>query len=109
MSRLDWCGQVYSPKSKQYGLFKIDTIGDAYEAAAWLQDSDEEEANEDEKIARRKRNAEVCSCVVNIAWEMVSAVKSYAAKHDTPIQCRIGVSSGQVLAGMLGKLQVPAL
>ena len=28
--------QIYSAASKAMGLFKIDTIGDAYEAAAWL-------------------------------------------------------------------------
>ena len=102
---------MYSSKSKAHGLFKIDTIGDAYEAAAWLSDLQEEESDvegQEEEPSQRQRDAEVCACVVNVAWAMIEAVKSYAASRGARIECRIGISSGQVLAGMLGKLQVPA-
>jgi len=100
---------VYSAESRAQGLFKIDTIGDAYEAAAWLS----EETNDlpegtDEADARQRRvqmDGEVCSAVVKVAWAMIDVVKRYAAQQETTIECRIGIANGQVLAGMLGKLQ----
>ena len=105
---------------KALGLFKIDTIGDAYEAAAWLCDPQQRgdaqqrdaqghatagNASSSSSVDGRQHDANVCACVVNVAWAMIDAVKAYSAQHDTKIECRIGVSSGQVLAGMLGKLQ----
>jgi hypothetical protein len=39
----------------------------------------------------------------------IQAVKTYAVQEETAIECRIGISSGQVLAGMLGRLSLSCL
>jgi len=95
---------VYSSESKAHGLFKIDTIGDAYEAAAWLSEPTED-STEEELTRLRQRDAEVCAKMVKVGWSMIEAVTKYAAEQESKIECRIGIAYGQVLAGMLGKLQ----
>jgi len=53
--------------AKRLGLFKIDTIGDAYEAAAWLSDSyDGTCTTREEYEAVQQRDVDVCRCMVRL-------------------------------------------
>jgi len=53
--------------AKRLGLFKIDTIGDAYEAAAWLSDSyDGTCTTREEYEALQQRDVDVCRCMVRL-------------------------------------------
>jgi len=91
--------------AKRLGLFKIDTIGDAYEAAAWLSDSyDGTCTTREEYEALQQRDVDVCRCMNAVGWAMVEEVRKYSNSKGINIECRVGISSGQVLAGMLGKL-----
>jgi len=98
---------VTDKEARDLGVFKIDTIGDAYEAAAWLSDPVEgtcEAADDDDNEEQQKRDIDVARKMHAIGWAMIAAVTSYSEQQACKIECRVGLSSGQVLAGMLGKL-----
>jgi len=65
------------------------------EAAAWLSEPTED-LTEEELTRLRQRDAEVCAKVVKVGWSMIEAVKKYAAEQESMIECRIGISYGQV-------------
>ena len=73
--------------SEQYGLEKIKTIGDAYMIVGGLPEPMEDHA---EKVAR-------------YALEMLEIIQRYREKHDVPLELRIGISSGDAVAGVIGK------
>ena len=73
-----------------FGVFKMDTIGDAYVVAAWLG----EDNDKDDAIVARK--------VVELGHSFIDIVVS---AQPVAFECRVGVAAGQVCAGMLGKLQ----
>ena len=52
--------------------------------------------SEEELLEHRQRDAEVCAKMVRVGWSMIEAVKQYAASQQSPIECRIGISNGQV-------------
>lgn len=97
---------VTDADAKALGLFKIDTIGDAYEAAAWLSDSHDSAFLEDVDVfeEQQQRDSEICRKMNAVGWAMVDEVKNYSHTVGINIECRVGIASGQVLAGMLGKL-----
>ena len=72
--------------SQKYGAEKIKTIGDAYMLAAG--------------IPNKKTNH--CVIVANCALEMLKAVKKISDPADNPIQIRIGIHTGPVIAGVIG-------
>jgi len=75
-------------------VFRIDTIGDAFEAAAWLAPS-----ATNSTAAQDAADALTCDCMLRLGEALVGVVK------DMGLECRAGVASGHVVAGMLGKLQ----
>jgi class 3 adenylate cyclase len=99
------------------GLFKMDTIGDAYIAAGFvpwssIQPSHHTSSNgndlesarihaEEEAVA----TSQACERVLRAAREMIAAVAECRRKTGHDVHCRIGVSTGEVLAGVLGHLQ----
>ena len=70
-----------------YGLEKIKTIGDAYMVASGLP-------------VPRDDHAEV---IVELALEMRSTLDRLNQIFDQPLQVRIGINSGAVIAGVIGK------
>lgn len=73
--------------AEEIGLEKIKTIGDAYMVAAGLPEF-------------RQDHAEA---VAEMALRMVTAVRDYSQKSGHPLNIRIGINSGQVVAGVIGK------
>ena len=71
----------------KFGLEKIKTIGDAYMVVGGLP-----EARED--------HAEV---IAKMALHMVTAIENYSKGTNLPVKIRIGINSGQVVAGVIGK------
>jgi len=65
------------------------------EAAAWLSDP-REDVSEEKLLEHRQRDAQVCAKMVKVGWSMIEAVKLYSASQKSPIECRIGISYGQV-------------
>jgi adenylate cyclase len=73
--------------TEQSGLEKIKTIGDAYMAVAGVPDPHHDHA-------RR---------AVNLAIAMLTELQDYTAPDGTQIKARIGICSGPVVAGVIGR------
>jgi adenylate cyclase len=72
--------------TEKHGVEKIKTIGDAYMVASGL---NYEHENTAEHIA-------------DFALDMVKAVRDYAEQHHFPLALRVGISTGQVVSGVIG-------
>ena len=90
---------VFDAAVQERGLFKMDTIGDAYVVAGFLPSDDEVGAAHDQEIYR------VCLDVLHLARVMILTMARYRRRHARPTHCRIGVATGRVFAGVLGRLQ----
>ncbi len=85
--RLDEVFSRFDDIADDLGLEKIKTIGDAYMVAGGIP-------------ARRDGHA---AAVCEMALRMRDAVTEMAARDHEPIDVRIGVHSGPVVAGVIGK------
>ena len=74
------------------GLFKMDTVGDAYIVAALLPDG-----------VQQRRCA--CQGMLEVAKAMINGLERHFAETGQRVQCRIGVAVGEVTTGVLGHLQ----
>jgi adenylate cyclase len=72
---------------EKYDLEKIKTIGDAYMVASGL------------PIPRPDH----ADAIANMALEMQAAVNHFQAKHNETLKIRIGINTGVVIAGVIGK------
>jgi class 3 adenylate cyclase len=79
---LDEIFSRFDELTEQFGLEKIKTIGDAYMAAAGIPEP-------------RLDHAQAC---VGLGAAMRSVIKEYAG-----LKARIGINSGSVVAGIIGK------
>lgn len=70
----------------RHGIEKIKTIGDAYMAASGIPTPREDHA----------------AAVVKFARDMIAAMADFGEEH-APLQVRIGVHTGPVIAGVIGK------
>ncbi len=71
----------------RYGLEKIKTIGDAYMVVGGIPSA----------------NSEHVHAVAEMALEMRQAVADLAAVQEQPLNIRIGIQTGPVVAGVIGK------
>lgn len=71
----------------KHGLEKIKTIGDAYMVAGGL------------PLPR----ADHCEAVVAFAIDMLATCKGHTAWHGEPVNLRVGVNTGPVVAGVIGR------
>lgn len=72
--------------AQKYGLEKIKTVGDSYMAAGGVPLSRPDHA----------------TAVANMALDTLEVIKNYVW-HNEPIQVRIGINSGPVVAGVIGR------
>jgi class 3 adenylate cyclase len=77
----------FDEKAQKLGVEKITTIGDSYMAASGL-------------ITPRLDYARK---LVEYAHEMFSVIELFNAKHETSLSLAIGIDSGEVMAGIVGK------
>ncbi len=80
---------VFDVLVEKHGVEKIKTIGDAYMVAAGIPIS-------------RPDHAEV---LANFALDMQSEFARFNKENGLSLRLRIGISSGQVVAGVIGKLR----
>ncbi|MBY0226580.1 MAG: adenylate/guanylate cyclase domain-containing protein [Hyphomicrobium sp.] len=73
--------------ARVHGVEKIKTIGDAYMVAAGIPEPC------DDHLHR----------LAGMGLSMLAAVSRVAAERDTPLSIRIGIASGPVMAGVIGK------
>jgi len=71
----------------RHGLEKIKTIGDAYMVAGGLPTP----------------RPDHCETVVAFGLDMLAAVKRRTAWHGEPVRMRVGVNTGPVVAGVIGR------
>ncbi|MEM6503034.1 MAG: adenylate/guanylate cyclase domain-containing protein [Cyanobacteria bacterium P01_C01_bin.89] len=90
---VDWLNRLFSEfdrLAEQYNLEKIKTIGDAYMVAAGLPTPIDEPA----------------AAIANMALEMRDTIETlepeFIAKFNRPLDIRIGINSGPVIAGVIG-------
>jgi class 3 adenylate cyclase len=74
------------------GLFKMDTVGDAYIVAALLPEGDSQ-----------RRSA--CCGMLEVAKAMIRGLERHHSETGQRVQCRIGAAVGEVTTGVLGHLQ----
>nr|WP_017662039.1 adenylate/guanylate cyclase domain-containing protein [Baaleninema simplex] len=77
---------IFDRLAEKHGLEKIKTIGDAYMVAGGLPVPRDDHAD----------------AIANMALDMLDAIESFQPYSDTPIQIRIGINSGAVVAGVIG-------
>lgn len=71
----------------KYGVEKIKTIGDAYMVASGVPN-------------HLFDHADRC---IQLGREMISFMKEFSQKENIPLKIRIGINSGEVTAGVIGK------
>jgi adenylate cyclase len=84
---LDRLFSHFDTLAEQYGLEKIKTIGDAYMVAAGVPEPRPDHA----------------TALANLALDMVSCVEPGGDVGDLGLTLRIGVNSGPVVAGVIGR------
>ena len=81
---------LFDERSKREGVEKIKTIGDAYMAVTGL--SDQEENDGAERMIR-------------FAQGLLEDVQKFNESYPHKIQIRIGINSGNLVAGVIGKIK----
>ena len=78
---------VFDDLADRYGLEKIKTIGDAYMVAAGL------------PLPR----ADHCQAAAAFGVDLLTAVREFRAWNGEPVCVRVGIHSGPVVAGVIGR------
>lgn len=78
----------YDAIARKWGLYKVETIGDAYLGVTGCP----------EKVADHAARA------VNFSLDILEMVRNFKTVMGDPIQIRIGLNSGPITAGILGEL-----
>ncbi|MCM2327515.1 MAG: adenylate/guanylate cyclase domain-containing protein [Lysobacter sp.] len=79
---------MFDEIADRYGVEKIKTIGDAYMAAAGIESG---------------AQVHYADAVANMALEMLERVHAYRDRSGENIELRIGIGTGPVVAGVIGK------
>ena len=98
----------------------MDTIGDAYIAATLLppgpSSADDNDDDDDAGGGGARANPEhrqqlweACMGALEVARAMIEAVEEQRRWEGSELRCRIGLSVGPVVAGVVGRLQVRGL
>ena len=101
-ARLD--GQISTNRQRLtvwHGTVCVYACVRACDSAAWLSDSmdnsnDLQGADMDVFEQQQQRDIDVCRKMHAIGWAMIDVVNSYGQALGARIECRVGVSSGQV-------------
>jgi len=72
--------------TEKHGVEKIKTIGDAYMVVSGLSEGGRDTAEH----------------IADLALEMKESIQKYAEQHHFPLALRIGISTGQVISGVIG-------
>jgi adenylate cyclase len=84
---LDALFREFDEITDRFGLEKIKTIGDAYMAAGGVPEPIPDHARQ----------------VVRAGLAMVTATRAYAASSGMPVELRVGVHTGPLVAGVIGR------
>jgi class 3 adenylate cyclase len=73
--------------TERYGLEKIKTIGDCYMVVGGVPE----------------RRDDHCAAVASMALDMLREVDAFNAQNDASLRLRIGINTGSVVAGVIGR------
>ncbi len=90
VNEIDYCFQNFDMTISQFGLEKIKTVGDAYITAAGLPQQSDNHAHDTVKAA-----IALCEFMEKYKVQRLAAKTVY-------FECRIGINSGSVVAGIVG-------
>jgi len=80
----------YDAIAKKWGLYKVETIGDAYLGVTGCPNP--------------SRSGNAGADAVNFSLDIIEMVKGFKTVMGDPIQIRVGLNSGPITAGILGEL-----
>ena len=87
VSMLNEIFSTFDGLAEKHGLEKIKTIGDAYMVVGGLPEHRDDHAR----------------AIAEMALDMQSAIVILSEQHERPFKMRIGVNTGPVIAGVIGK------
>ena len=88
VAMLNGMTSLFDIRSEKEGIEKIKTIGDAYMAVCGLSDDPNNDGAEK---------------MIKFAKGLIEDVKEFNKKNNMNIQIRIGINSGDIVAGVIGK------
>lgn len=88
LSTLNKLWLEYDKVAKKWGVYKVETIGDAYLGV----------------VGAPERVPDHAQRSINFAIDIMDMVSKFKTSMDTGIQIRIGLNSGSITAGVLGDL-----
>lgn len=91
VAELDRCFQHFDEVMRSYGLEKIKTIGDAYMCAGGI------------PVANRTSAVDCVLAGLTIQRFMIEELARKEAEGEAYWQCRLGIHTGPVIAGVVGK------
>jgi class 3 adenylate cyclase len=94
-------------------MIQMDTIGDAYivatllpPCATTLDDKRKGSPGSSSGVNTAQQLQAACVGALEVARAMIEAVEEYRRTTGSDLKCRIGLSVGSVMAGVVGRLQV---
>jgi class 3 adenylate cyclase len=88
LATLNKLWQEYDAIAKKWGMYKVETIGDAYLGV----------------IGCPERRPDHAVRAIEFSIDIMDMIKSFRTDMGTQIQIRIGLNSGQITAGVLGEM-----
>jgi class 3 adenylate cyclase len=88
MKTLNMLWQEYDAIAKKWGVYKVETIGDAYLGV----------------VGAPERVPDHAERAVNFAVDILDMIKSFKSSTGESINIRVGLNTGPVTAGVLGDL-----
>jgi magnesium-transporting ATPase (P-type)/class 3 adenylate cyclase len=92
---LDDLFKKFDQLCQSFGVTKIETVGKTYMACAGLKDSEMDFDPELREIIHARR-------VLELGFSMIHCVTEMHTNLDNPLQIKIGINSGPVVAGVVG-------
>ena len=87
----------------------MDTIGDAYIVATLFPPCISASVDNQESSAVKEHKLQLqaaCQGALEVALAMIEALEEHRLTTGSTLECRIGLSIGPVVAGVIGRLQV---